>query len=75
MPSPWGYRALSYDHRAVSVRESYDVTAMYLRGYELTVFFFSNLLLCGVKQNRRGHDARKPVRRSQGLHAEAARKR
>ena len=33
--------------------------------YGLTVF--SNLSLCGVKHNRRGHDARKSVRRSQGL--------
>ena len=28
--------------------------------YGLTIF--SNLSLCGVKQNRRGHDARKSVR-------------
>ena len=42
-------------------------------GYGLTIF--SNLSLCGVKQNRRGHDARKSVRWSLGLPAEAARKR
>ena len=42
-----------------------------LRAYD----FFSNLSLCGVKQNRRGHDARKSVRWSQGLPAEAVRKR
>ena len=42
-------------------------------GYGLTIF--SNLSLCGVKQNRRGHDACKSVRWSQGLPAEAARKR
>ena len=30
-----------------------------LRAYD----FFSNLSLCGVKQNRRGHDARKSVRK------------
>ena len=47
-----------HDYRAVSVWGSYDVTAMCLRAYDL----FSNLSLCGVKQNRRGHDARKSVR-------------
>ena len=46
-----------HDHRAVPVRGSYDVTAMCLRAYD-----FSNLSLCGVKQIRRGHDARKSVR-------------
>ena len=51
-----------HDHRAVPVRGSYDVAATCLRatGYGLTIF--SNLSLCGVKQNRRGHDARKSVR-------------
>ena len=49
-----------YDHRAVPVRGSYDVTAMCLRATGLR--FFSILSLCGVKQNRRGHDARKSVR-------------
>ena len=62
-----------HDHRAVPVRWSYDVTAMCLRATGLR--FFSNLSLCGVKQNRRGHDARRSVRWSQGLPAEAARKR
>ena len=52
------------------VRCHCDVSA----GYGLTIFF-SNLSLCGVKQNRRGHDVRKSVRWSQGLPAEAARKR
>ena len=62
-----------HDHRAVPhtgiVRRHCDVST----GYGLTIF--SNLSLCGVKQNRRGHDARKSVRWSQGLPAEAARKR
>ena len=49
-----------HDHRTVPVRGSYDVTAMCLRATGLR--FFSNLSLCGVKQNRRGHDARKSVR-------------
>ena len=49
-----------HDHRAVHVRGLYDVTAMCLRATGLR--FFSNLSLCGVKQNRRGHDARKSVR-------------
>ena len=51
------------------VRRHCDVST----GYGLTRF--SNLSLCGVKQNRRGHDARKSVRWSQGLPADAARKR
>ena len=38
------------------VRPHCDVST----GYGLTIF--SNLSLCGVKQNRRGHDARKSVR-------------
>ena len=59
-----------HDHRAVPVRGSYDVTGMCLRAYD-----FFKLSLCGVKQNRRGHDARKSVRQLQGLPAEAARKR
>ena len=42
-------------------------------GYGLTIF--SNLSLCEAKRNRRGHDARKSVRWSKGLPAEAARKR
>ena len=62
-----------HDHRAVLVRRSYDVTVMCLRATGLR--FFSNLSLCGVKQNRRGHDARKSVRWLQGLPAEDARKR
>ena len=41
--------------------------------YGLTIF--SNLSLCGVIQDRRGHDARKSVRWRQGLPAEAAGKR
>ena len=64
-------RALS-SRSPVLVRGSYDVPAMCLRAYD---FFFSNLSLCGVKQNRRGHDICKSVRWSQGLPAEAARKR
>ena len=43
------------------VRYHCDVSA----GYWLTIF--SDLSLCGVKQNRRGHDARKPLRWLQGL--------
>ena len=62
-----------HDHRAVPVRGSYDVTAMCLRATGLR--FFSILSLCGVKQNCRGHDARKSVRWLQGLPAKAARKR
>ena len=62
-----------HDHNAVPVRGSYDVTAMCLQATGLR--FFSNLSLCKVKQNRRGHDAHKSVRWSQGLPAEAARKR
>ena len=58
-----------HDHRTGIVRCHCDVST----GYGLT--FFSNLSLCGVKQNRWGHDARKSVRWSQGLPAEAARKR
>ena len=42
-----------------------------LRAYD---FFFQIFSLCGVKQNHRGHDARKSVRWSQSLPAEAARK-
>ena len=58
----------------VTVRCPYGDRTMSLRcGYGLTIY--SNLSLCGVKQNRRGHDARKSVRWSQGLPAEAARKR
>ena len=49
-----------HDHLAVPVRGSYDITAMCLRATGLR-FFFSNLSLCGVKQDRRGHDARKSV--------------
>ena len=49
-----------HDHRVVPVRGSYDVTAMCLRATGLQ--FFPKLSLCGVKQNRRGHDARKSVR-------------
>ena len=49
-----------HDHRAVPVRGSYDVAATCLRATGLR--FFSNLSLCGVKQNRRGHDARKSIR-------------
>ena len=45
---------------AVPVRGSYDVTAMCLRAAGLR--FFSNLSLCGVKQNCRDLDARKSVR-------------
>ena len=48
------------DHRVVPVRGSRDVTAMCQRATGLR--FFSNVSLCGVKQNRRGHDARKLVR-------------
>ena len=62
-----------HNHRAVPVRGSYDAPAMCLRATGLR--FFSNLSLCGVKQNRRGHDACKSVRWSQGLPAAAARKR
>ena len=62
-----------HDHRTMPVRGSYDITAMCIRATGLR--FFSNLSLCGVKQNRRGHDARKSVRWSQGLPAEAAWKR
>ena len=62
-----------HDHRAVPptgiVRRHCDVSM----GYRLTIF--SNLSLCGVKQNRRGHDARKSVWWSQGLPVEATRKR
>ena len=49
-----------HDHRAVPVQRSYNVTVMCLRATGLR--FFSNLSLCGVKQNRRGHDARKSAR-------------
>ena len=45
-----------HDHRTGIVRCYCDVST----GYGLTIF--SNLSLCGVKQNRRGHDARKSVR-------------
>ena len=54
-----------HDHRAVPVRRSYDVTVMCLRAYD----FFKFVIV------RRGHDARKSVRWSQGLPAEAARER
>ena len=60
------------DHFAVPVPGSYDVTAMCLTATGLQ--FFSNLSLCGVKQNRRGHDACQSVPLSQDLPAEAARK-
>ena len=50
-----------HDHLAVAEQASYDVTATYLRATGLR-FFFSNLSLCGGKQNRRGHDDRKSVR-------------
>ena len=59
-----------HDHHAVAVRIvrcHCDVST--------GLWFFSKLSLCGVKQNRRGHDARKSVRWSQGLPAEAVRKR
>ena len=42
-----------YSGRTISLRCVFG-----LRAYD----FFSNLSLCGVKQNRRGHDARKSVR-------------
>ena len=48
-----------HDHRAGPVGGLCHATAMCLRAYN---FFFSNLSLCGIKQNRRGHDARKSVR-------------
>ena len=58
----------------ITVRCPYGDCRMSLRCVYGLMFFW-NLSLCGVKQNRRGHDARKSVRWSQGLPAEAARKR
>ena len=60
----------------ITVRCPYGDRTMSLRCvYGLRAYDFLNLSLCGVKQNRRGHDARKSVRSLQGLPAEAARKR
>ena len=60
----------------ITVRRPYMDRTMSLRCvYELRAYDFFKLSLCGVKQNRSGHDARKSVRLSQGLPAEAARKR
>ena len=59
----------------ITVRCPYVDRTMLLRCvYGLRAYDFSNLSLCGVKQNRRGHDARKSVRWSQGLPAETTHK-
>ena len=51
---------MTIQNRGVPAQGSYDVTAMCLQATGLR--FFSNVSLCGVKQNLRGHDARKSIR-------------
>ena len=52
----WLSSRSSWGARTGIIRCHCDVST----GYWFTIF--SNLSLCGVKQNRRGHDARKSVR-------------